>query len=232
MRSPQSKMGKATIPMRSAARSRRIHSLADIELTSEEKAALSRQGFVGAEKRGERGPYYRLHFRLHGRQTTRYLGRDPAVAERIRNELAVWQHNCHLARRIARLHQEARRVIRESKARMGPLVLEAGYQFHGFTLRRPRGSSAQRLGDFSTNALGQPISGALAVTQPRINCKGHHHARNPESAESESHSTVMPGATEASPVPDLLAKGMQVFDALLSESLTKAIVRRPLSMSR
>ena len=54
--------------------------LAGLCLAAEDLRALARQGFVAAEWRGGRGPYFKVRWRVGGRVRVRYLGRDPGRA--------------------------------------------------------------------------------------------------------------------------------------------------------
>jgi hypothetical protein len=106
-------------------------------LSTEELRALLSQGFVSAERRAKH-TYYKLRFRLAGRQRVRYLGTDPEEAgqlQRILEELqARRRHKSELARRV----ETAARQLRGFKRILEPLVLQAGYRCHGQAIRRPR----------------------------------------------------------------------------------------------
>jgi hypothetical protein len=61
--------------------------LAGLRLSPGDRTALARQGFVSTEFREGRRPFYKLRWRRGGRQHTRYLGQEPARAERVRAAL-------------------------------------------------------------------------------------------------------------------------------------------------
>ena len=70
--------------------------LADLRLSPEEVKALARQGFVRLEHRDKGRPRYKLRFRVDNRQHVRCLGTDPAVAERIGQQLEYFQADVRL----------------------------------------------------------------------------------------------------------------------------------------
>ena len=89
--------------------------LAGLHLAAEDLRALARQGFVAAEWRGGRGPYFKVRWRVGGRVRVRYLGRDPGRAARARAALEAMQWPLRAARLLARLLGEARRRLRDAK---------------------------------------------------------------------------------------------------------------------
>jgi hypothetical protein len=114
-----------------------VRTLADLELTTVERAALARQGSVTAEKRGA-SRYYKLRFRVEGRQQVRYLGKDISVAKAIARELQGWQTSRQLRVDLGRLAKRARARLRAARAQLAPLLEQDGLWFHGFTLRHRR----------------------------------------------------------------------------------------------
>src|SRR5687767_5045997 len=75
--------------------------LASLRLDCEDIAAITDQGFVSKERRGER-TYYRLRFRRCGRQQVRYIG-GAARAQTVQTELDTLQRDLKLRRRVAML---------------------------------------------------------------------------------------------------------------------------------
>jgi hypothetical protein len=127
---------------RSTARVRQApRCLADLRLTSEDLAALTRQGFVAEELRGQRGPLFKLRFRRQGKQRVRYVGQDPDSARQIQQELANLQAGRRQEQELARLNAKARRLLRETKASLTETVEASGHHFHGQALRRRRNST-------------------------------------------------------------------------------------------
>jgi hypothetical protein len=110
--------------------------LAQLGLVPEEVLALRKQGFVSGEKRGPGHTCYKLRFRFAGRQRVRALGGDAAVAERVRQELAELQASTRLDRELAQLTRKAKRMLREARQRLEPLLREEGFAFHGLAVRR------------------------------------------------------------------------------------------------
>ena len=109
--------------------------LAQLGLSALALSALARQGFVTSEYRGERGPFFKLRFRLQGRQQVKYLGKDPHVAQQIAQELRVLQAPRQLDRELQQLAREARATLRKVKQDLAPLVGAIGRSFHGLVVR-------------------------------------------------------------------------------------------------
>ena len=118
--------------------------LADLGLEPDDHDALQRQGFVSVEYRGRRGPFFKLRFRLDGRQRVVYLGQDVGVAEQVQHELAELQAHHKLEQRLARLKAEALALVRESKRRLQPYLHCAGLRFHGLEIRGTRTHPVRR----------------------------------------------------------------------------------------
>jgi hypothetical protein len=110
-------------------------SLAVLALSQEELRALARQGFVAVEYRGHRGPFYKLRFRVDGRQAVKYLGQDVRFAARIRHELASLQARRRHVLELRRMSAEARKLLRETKRDLSGQFKEAGFTFHGLEIR-------------------------------------------------------------------------------------------------
>jgi len=105
-------------------------------LSDKDLRALKQQGFISVEYRGHRGPFFKLRYRVEGRQFVKYLGSNPQEADHIRNELAALQADHHLMQELQRLTVEASGVLRSAKRGLKSQLLHAGYAFHGFTIRR------------------------------------------------------------------------------------------------
>ena len=112
--------------------------LAKLHLEPGDLSHLMRQGSVAQERRGDHA-YFRLRFRRHGRQIARYIG-DSATATIVIKELARLQTRRRLGREFAQLSQAGRRLLRETKVALEPLVIAHGMYFHGRTIRQPRRS--------------------------------------------------------------------------------------------
>jgi hypothetical protein len=124
--------------------------LAGLGLAAEDLRALARQGFVAAEARRGRGPYYKLRWRRGGRQRVRYLGRDPGRAARARAALEALQRPLRAARLLARLLGEARRRLREARRLLTPRAEARGLRYHGYTARRPAPRAGRDAGDLGS----------------------------------------------------------------------------------
>lgn len=103
-----------------------------------EQHALKQQGFVAAEYRKGRGPYFKLRYRVNGRQRVVYLGTDARLADEIRRELAQLQADRRGYRKLACLTEEAYDVLRNSKQRLEVELSRLGLKFHGHAIRRSR----------------------------------------------------------------------------------------------
>ena len=68
----------------------------------------------------------------------RYLGRDAARAAEVREELWKLQEPRRTELELARLDRTARRMVRDAKATLAPLLAEQGFTFHGNAVRRRR----------------------------------------------------------------------------------------------
>ncbi len=90
-----------------------------------------------AERRGER-TYFKLRFRRGGSQSVRYIGPDAAQAAAVQRELDELQEERQKELKLARLTDTAKRMLRESKRVLAPVLAEEGFGFHGYEVRRHR----------------------------------------------------------------------------------------------
>jgi hypothetical protein len=116
----------------------KIPLLATLRLNAEQIVALAKQGSVCAEVRSNGRVYYKLRFRWDGRQQVRYLGNVPEFIEQVKAEMERLQQRTRLRRELRQLTRAARQKLRASKSRLGPLLGDAGFRFHGLAVRRPR----------------------------------------------------------------------------------------------
>ena len=107
-------------------------------LNEDEIRTVRRQGFVSQDVRGPNQVYYKLRFRMAGRQHVRYIGRDAALARLIALELRQSQQRIHQGRNLSRLLREAKLLLRTSKTRLDPQLAQQGFRFHGRAIRRLR----------------------------------------------------------------------------------------------
>lgn len=107
-----------------------------LRLTVEELVALRRQGFVSRERRRGQS-YFKLRFRLpSGQQCVRYLGSDPIIAAQVEQELARLQSARRVERTLVKLTQHVGEKLRSGKERLAPHLDQAGFHFHGLSIRR------------------------------------------------------------------------------------------------
>ena len=106
-------------------------------MTGDDLAALRRQGFVAAERRGNR-IHFKLRFRRGRQQVVRYIGSDLDKAEAVQRELNHLQEDRKKELELARLTEKAKKMLRESKQVLAPLLAEEGFAFHGHQIRRRR----------------------------------------------------------------------------------------------
>jgi hypothetical protein len=112
--------------------------IARLDLTDEELAGLRRQGFVSQECRCGRA-YFKLRFRTSsGKQCARYLGLDPALAGRVKQELTEFQAARRMERELRKLSQQAGEKLRVCKEKLAAQLDHAGFHFHGLSIRRTR----------------------------------------------------------------------------------------------
>ena len=112
--------------------------LARLNLTSEEWAAIRRQGFVSREQHREQ-TVFKLRFRTQDkRQHVRSLGSDPRVALAVQAELAEVQQLRRLGLQMGKLERQISHRLREQKKNFAPQLEQAGYYFHGSAIRKRR----------------------------------------------------------------------------------------------
>jgi hypothetical protein len=109
--------------------------LARLRLTTEDLEELTRQGFLSKERRDSLH-IHKLRFRRGARQVVRYIG-DAVEATAVKAELDRLQSARHISRELAELNRAARRLLRDTKAQLEPLVIANGWKFHGRVVRRP-----------------------------------------------------------------------------------------------
>ena len=113
--------------------------LAALRLTAGDLDRLSDQGFVCAERRGDR-TYFKLRFRRGTKQVVRYIG-GPDRAAIVKQELAVLQAETKVMRELNARVEIAKRTLREAKRTMEPVLQAHGFVFHGMAIRRRREDS-------------------------------------------------------------------------------------------
>jgi hypothetical protein len=106
-----------------------------LALSDEEIGALTRQGVIRSEKRGEK-IIFRLRYRVHGRQRVRYI--SPNDAAGLEAELRLLQKRVRARRRLTSLAALARQILGDRRLTLTPIVEARGYHFHGHQIRRRR----------------------------------------------------------------------------------------------
>ena len=121
--------------------------LTGLGLSRADVEGLQRQGFVAPEFRVDqgvrRGPYYKLRWRINGRQRVKYLGRSAAQAEAVASAVAHLQQPRVRERHLARQMAEARRKLTQAKQTMAAALAAEGKYYHGYTSRRRTEGNAQ-----------------------------------------------------------------------------------------
>ena len=92
---------------------------------------LAEQGSLCAEAHGQGRAYYRLRF-PYGDKATHSLRRESqGFVDQVRTELTLLQARTHSRRELRRLADEARRIAKNTKCLLEPLLPSAGRVFHG-----------------------------------------------------------------------------------------------------
>jgi hypothetical protein len=115
-----------------------------IGLRSVDVAALKRSGTITQETRGRGTVIYKLRYRREGRQVVKYLGVDRSFVRHVGEQLALLQVPARRRRRLRRVAAETRSVLHDVRARVRSTLQEAGFTFHGLTIRRSRSSDDQQ----------------------------------------------------------------------------------------
>ena len=124
-----------------------------MRLTEVELTALSAQGFVCRERRGTRS-YYKLRFRLQGRQRVLYVGSDLTLANEVQLLLDRLQSEKRIKLELAYWCRMVGQQLRDLKRRLAPLLEAAGFAFHGQAIRRPRIRASGEVSQKSQDAQG------------------------------------------------------------------------------
>lgn len=131
------------------------NALSRLNLTDDQMAALSTQGFVARERRCGRRDIFKLRFRIEGKQVVRSLGTSPANAASVALAVRVLQRTMRVQRELRKLEEELRRYLKATKKLLRPAVDLAGYRFHGMCVRRTRSRSDLRnIKSLSDNFIG------------------------------------------------------------------------------
>ncbi|MCA9123709.1 MAG: hypothetical protein H6822_08635 [Planctomycetaceae bacterium] len=110
--------------------------LAALRLDNNDLEALSHQGFICRERRGDR-VYHKLRFRRNGKQVVRYIG-SAERATVVEREVSALQSEATAFRELNAAVKIANKMLRDSKTQLEPMLASYGYEFHGRSIRRPR----------------------------------------------------------------------------------------------
>lgn len=110
--------------------------LAALRLNDADLNELSRQGFIGQEKRKDR-TYYKLRFRRNHKQVVRYIGSAECATD-VRTDLKVLQAETAILRELNSIVKMASQMLQDAKTKLGPLFEANGLAFHGLAVRRSR----------------------------------------------------------------------------------------------
>ncbi len=114
-----------------------------LNLIAANPGVLAEQGAVvegWREFRGRRlGPYFRLAFRVDGRQRSIYLGADRDLASAIRGLLADLQMPRHKRQALARLRKLTKKSMTRHKKQLRKELAKRGLYLKGHEIRGVRG---------------------------------------------------------------------------------------------
>ncbi len=133
-------------PLPHAEREEYIHPA--LRLIAARPEVFYRQGHVAAGYRHRNGktfgPYYRLSYRLDGRQYSVYLGRSAKLVGQVRKALGAIQKPLAQRRFFNQIERQIRASLRVQKLRMGALLRPYGLRLKGFEVRGWRYSPLRR----------------------------------------------------------------------------------------
>ncbi|MEN6458960.1 MAG: DUF1678 family protein [Thermoguttaceae bacterium] len=110
-----------------------------LRLIAARPEVFCRRGHVSAGYRHENGktygPYFRLGYRIGGRQRTLYLGRSAALVEKVRQALAAIQKPLAIRRLLDQFERQLRASLRLQKRRTNALLRPFGLWLKGSEVR-------------------------------------------------------------------------------------------------
>jgi hypothetical protein len=126
----------STVESAEALRIEDFPALASLQLGDEDLSMLARQGFLNREvRRGHE--VFKLRFRRDAKQCIKYVSVSQVAAVRV--ELDKLQSITRLKRKLAAVTREAKRVLRQTKPSLQPILESHGLAFHGLAIRRRHG---------------------------------------------------------------------------------------------
>lgn len=175
--------------------------LASLNLTEPDLESLSRQGFVSAEIRPS-GTYFKLRFRRDGCQVVRGLGKSSKRAAQAQRELKQLQKRTEAWRKLNRLMLRAKKLLRESRQQLRPILEVLGYHFHGTEIRQHQASMpGVDAAEFNLKCAGASIvTGEFIDTEGIENDDGQYEQRSGNSATRRTNATDQPKNGRRQPV--------------------------------
>jgi hypothetical protein len=129
------------------------------------RAVFSRQGTIVASWRSyngrQLGPYYRLAYRIDGRQCSLYLGKSKNLLRQVRRLLDKFQKYANTRRILRHAQQLAQKDLRNHLAQFRIELLRAGLQLRGYAARGWRRFRALR--NSRSSQMGKGILRRLSV---------------------------------------------------------------------
>jgi hypothetical protein len=116
-----------------------LSALQQLPLSNDDVEALTMQGYVQVDKRGNEQPgYARLRFRAGGKTRTVYLGGDHVFVQQVKAELEVLRRPARARREALQFAKEGRRTLRRIKQQLTNLLPQVGMHLHGDRIRKDR----------------------------------------------------------------------------------------------
>jgi len=110
-----------------------------LQLLETRREILAQQGALIASWRSYKGrrlgPYYRLAYRVEGKQRALYLGADPRLAAEVRQALHGMQAARHQQRHGRQQHAQLRAALRCSREQWDIELRKVGLYLKGFEVR-------------------------------------------------------------------------------------------------
>jgi hypothetical protein len=146
-------------------------------LINGEPGVFALQGSVAASWRHYRGrrlgPYYRLSYRINGRQHSLYLGADETLADEIRELLTGLRKERQTRRMLARIRRQVNKSLGEERARLRAELEKIGLRLQGAEIRGMRGL-------LLTSTLPMTVSHGVEAANPALGARGFtgdsHHS--------------------------------------------------------
>ena len=141
-----------------------------LQLIDAQPEFFARQGSVTASFRsdgrgGQWGPYYRLTYRVDGRQQSIYLGREGPVVAAVRQRLTFLQGPRRQETWYRRVEKATRAALRQCKQEMRLHLSLRGLTLKGFEVRGWRRLRATRIPRIRIPTVRMPRVPGIVITQ-------------------------------------------------------------------